>query len=166
VNPTLRKGLITAAAGGAVAIAGVLSRWHEGRRHEVYFDTGGVPTVCDGITGPDVVRGKTYSDAECDALSAKHLAVAETAVKRQIHGYGDLNEWQQAALIDWTYNFGETKLSGSTMRRKFNAGDVPGGCAELLLWVNGKVHGRMVKLGGLVGRRSDEFDLCTNWGKQ
>jgi lysozyme len=30
-----------------------------------------VLTVCDGHTGPDIIAGKRYSDAECDAMLAK-----------------------------------------------------------------------------------------------
>lgn len=165
MNPALRKSLLAVTGAGAIAIAGVLGKWYEGRRHEVYIDPVGVPTVCDGITGPDVIWGKTYSDAECDALQAKHLAIAEAAVKRQVPGYADLNEWQQAALIDWTYNFGEMKLAGSTLREKFNRGDIDGGCNELLLWVNGRVKGKLVKLRGLVDRRGTENEICLHWGR-
>ena len=41
-------------------------RQDEGREYQPYLDIVGVPTVCDGITGPDVVPGKIYTDADCN----------------------------------------------------------------------------------------------------
>lgn len=52
---------------------------------------------------------------------------AATAAWRYINDYEALNEWQRAALIDFAYNLGSSALEGSTMRRKFNAGDIAGG---------------------------------------
>ncbi|MET3371364.1 lysozyme [Variovorax boronicumulans] len=175
MNPTLRKRLILAGGAGALAIAAVLQQWYEGdgptvvrggvTYHRVYNDTGGVPTVCRGVTGADVIRGKLYTRVECDVLERKHLAIAEAAARRYINGYEALNEWQRAALIDFAYNLGPGALEGSTMRRKFNAGDIAGGCDELSRWVNGRVKGQLVKLPGLVDRRGTTEELCLNWGK-
>lgn len=174
MNPALRNKLIAAGAAGTLAVAGVLSQWFEGTGptvkkdgqtyYKVYIDAVGVPTVCHGITGVQVIKGKLYSQAECDALEAQHLAIAEQAVKRQIGGYEGMTVWQQAALIDFTYNLGETALSGSTMRRLFNAGDTQGGCRELQKWVKGRVGGKLVTLRGLVDRRDVERELCAEWG--
>jgi lysozyme len=161
MDDVLRKRLKQAGAAGAIAVAGVLATWNEGSKSAVYRDPVGIPTVCAGITGPDVIPGKRYTPAECDALLAKHLALADAGVKRVIHV--PLNEWQRAALIDFTFNAGEGKLAGSTMARKFNAGDYVGGCKQLYLWVSGTVKGRLVKLKGLVNRRAEEADLCLNW---
>ena len=165
MNDVLRNRLIAAASAGALAIAGVLVQWHEGRRLTAYTDPVGVLTVCDGITGSDVIRGKTYSGAECDKLGAKHLAIAEHGARRQLAFYADYGKWRQAALIDFTFNLGEAKLSGSTMRAMFNEGDEAGGCRQLALWVKGRVRGMLVTLNGLVGRRADEMDLCMNWDR-
>lgn len=136
---------------------------HEGRRYVPYLDPAGVLTVCAGVTGPDVIRGKRYTPAECEALESKHLRVAKGAVQRQINTYAQLNRWQQAALIDFAYNLGEGKLAGATMRKRFNAGDVVGGCNELVRWVKARVGGELVTLRGLVTRRDNELDLCLHW---
>jgi lysozyme len=161
MNPTLRTRLSQAVAGGAIAIAGVLANWHESGGkvyHKPYLDPVGILTVCDGITGPDVIASKTYTDSECDALRSKHLAIAQAAVRRVIHV--PLTVWQEAALIDFAYNVGETKLTSSTMAAMFNARNYAGGCAQLNRWVKGMVKGQLVALGGLVARRQDETDIC------
>ncbi|MGO4608490.1 lysozyme [Variovorax sp. 2RAF20] len=177
MNPTLRNRLIVAGGAGALAIAGVLQDWYEGRGPTIkqaggtvlsvpYKDTGGVWTVCRGVTGPEVVPSKRYTEAECGALERKHLAIAETAARRYIVGFDQLNMWQQAALIDWFYNLGANDATlNSTLRRKFNAGDIEGGCNELARWVNGRVNGQLVKLPGLIDRRGTEAELCLNWGR-
>lgn len=175
MTPTLRNRLIIAGGAGAIAIAGAMRDWYEGdgptvvragvTYHRVYNDTGGVPTVCRGVTGADVIPGKLYTRAECEVLERKHLAAAEADARRLIARYDQLNQWQQAALIDFAYNLGASALEGSTMRRKFNAGDMAGGCDELSRWVNGRVKGQLVKLPGLVDRRGTAEELCLNWGQ-
>lgn len=174
MNPALRKKLILAGGAGVLAVAGVLGDWFEGTGptvqkggqtyYRVYIDPVGVPTVCNGITGPEVIKGKLYSQTECDALQEKHLAIAEASVKRLIGGYDAMTIWQKAALIDFTYNLGETALASSTMRTRFNAGDTMGGCRELMKWVKGRVSGQLVTMQGLVNRREVERELCAEWG--
>ena len=177
MNATLRNRLILAGGAGALAIAGVLRDWYEGdgptvvrdgiTYHRVYKDTGGVPTVCRGVTGAEVVPGKLYSRAECEVLERKHLAIAEAAARRYINNFDRLNKWQQAALIDWFYNLGANeKTLNSTLRAKFNRGDIAGGCEELSRWVSGRVKGQLVQLPGLVDRRGTTEELCLNWGAQ
>lgn len=55
ISPAFRKSLIGAADGGAIAITAVLIPNLEGNSYTPYRDVGGVLTVCNGITGPDVV---------------------------------------------------------------------------------------------------------------
>lgn len=167
MNEVLRERLVKAAAGGAIAVAGVLQSWYESGDRQIltaYLDPAGILTVCDGVTGSDVIRGKTYTPDECAALKKKHSAIAEAGVKRQINAYDKLNVWQQAALIDFTYNVGEGKLQGSTMRRYFNSGQTVAGCNELVKWNKTTQAGKLVPLPGLTDRRGTEMDLCLNWG--
>src|SRR5450830_368014 len=158
MNDLLKKRLIQAASGGAIALAGVLATWYEGRRLTPYRDPVGILTVCEGITGKDVVPGKTYTPAECDALRDKHLRIADAAVSRQIRV--PLTPWQRAALIDFTYNLGEEALAGSTLARHFNAGNAQAGCEQLSRWVKARVQGKLVTLRGLVDRRGAELEVC------
>lgn len=165
LNPQLRKKLAAAGLAGATALglAGIMGSYYEGARYVPYLDPVGIPTVCRGITGPEVVWGKYYTEPQCHALEAEHLGIAENAVARQIPSYHSLNRWVQAALIDFTYNAGERNLASSTLRKRFNAGDVEGGCMELNKWVKSTQKGKLITLPGLVTRRADETDLCLNW---
>lgn len=177
MNPTLRNRLIVAGAGGALAISAVLRDWYEGTGPTIkvqggavlsvpYKDTGGIWTVCRGVTGAEVIPSKRYTQAECKVLEDKHQAIAEAAARRYINNFDQLNKWQKAALIDWFYNLGANeKTLSSTLRAKFNRGDIAGGCGELSRWVNGRVAGQLVSLPGLVDRRATGEDLCLNWGK-
>ncbi|EAQ6132113.1 lysozyme, partial [Salmonella enterica] len=81
----LRNKVKALLAGGAsaIAIAAALLGGHdglEGRRYEPYRDVAGVLTVCDGHTGKDIVSGKHYTDAECDALLNQDLARVKAQV--------------------------------------------------------------------------------------
>ncbi|HBV3540006.1 glycoside hydrolase family protein [Enterobacter hormaechei] len=84
---SLRKKLIAAAGGGAMLIATAFLGDHdsvEGRKYEAYKDVTGVWTVCDGHTGRDIVRNKTYTDRECDALLWKDLQPAKCTVDQLV----------------------------------------------------------------------------------
>lgn len=174
MKPALRTQLVKAGAAGVLAIVGVLGAWYEGdgptiAQHDgsllykVYIDPVGIPTVCRGITGPEVIPGKLYTMTECRKLEERHALIAERAVKRFIRGYNDLNKWQQAALIDFTYNVGSGALESSTLRKLFNAGDIDGGCRQLAAWIKGRVRGQLVVMEGLVDRRGTELELCLHW---
>ncbi|BEP34350.1 lysozyme RrrD [Variovorax sp. V59] len=176
MNPVLRNRLIVAGTAGTLAIAAVLRDWYEGTGptikdkagEVVYFipykDPVGIWTVCHGVTGPSVIPAKRYTAAECQVLDAEHLAKAEAAARRYIKNFDQFNQWQQAALIDWFYNLGvNEKTINSTLRAKFNRGDIAGGCDELSRWVNGRVKGQLVALPGLVDRRGTTEELCLDW---
>lgn len=177
MHPTLRKKLIAAASTGAVGIALTIGAWYEGDGptikqpdgtvlHRVYIDPVGIPTVCRGVTGADVIKGKLYTRAECEVLERKHYAVAEAAARRLFPAYSTYNPWVQAALLDWLYNLGDNAATqNSTLRAKFNRGDIDGGCRELSQWVNARVKGQLVKLNGLVDRRDTTQDICLHWGR-
>lgn len=160
ISDSLKRKLIAAASAGSIAIAGVLvSHFEPGKvRGKPYIDPAGVLTVCDGHTGSDIDRNRIYTDAECDAWRDTDLTTADRAVRRLITV--PLNDWQRAALIDFTYNLGAGNLAESTMRRKFNAGDYEGGCAELDRWVKGRKGGVLVTLPGLVTRREVDTWVC------
>lgn len=157
MNPSLRKKILGAVAGGAIAIAGVMLSGKgglEGREYDPYFDVAGVLTVCDGHTGKGIIKGKAYTDDECDALLQKDLI----PVKRVVDGAVKvpIGEFTRAALYSFTYNVGNTAFLNSTLLRKLNAGDKQGACNELQRWImaGGK------KWQGLVNRREIEREIC------
>lgn len=132
---------------------------------ETYTDIAGVPTVCDGITGPDAIPGKRYTHAECDALLARavdrHALPALGCINRRLPVHAEV------ALAHFAYNVGVTAFCNSTAARKFRAGDVMGGCAELSRWTWVTIGGQKVDCRhagrtcpGIVARRDYERAMC------
>lgn len=155
------KHLITGGA-GAVAIAAALLGGHdglEGRRYTPYRDVAGVLTVCDGHTGKDIIPGKRYTDAECDALLEKDLKRVKAQVDPLIKV--SIPESERAAFYSFAYNVGTGAFARSTLLKKLNAGDHAGACNELKRWTY--AGGRQWK--GLMTRREIEREVCL-WGHQ
>lgn len=155
------KHLITGGA-GAVAIAAAMLGGHdglEGRRYIPYRDVAGVLTVCDGHTGKDIIPGKRYTDAECDALLDKDLKRVKAQVDPLIKV--SIPESERAAFYSFAYNVGTGAFARSTLLKKLNAGDHAGACNELKRWMY--AGGRQWK--GLVTRREIEREVCA-WGQK
>ncbi|EME8509087.1 lysozyme [Salmonella enterica] len=155
------KHLITGGA-GAVAIAAAMLGGHdglEGRRYIPYRDVAGVLTVCDGHTGKDIIPGKRYTDAECDALLNKDLKRVKAQVDPLIKV--SIPESERAAFYSFAYNVGTGAFARSTLLKKLNAGDHAGACNELKRWTY--AGGRQWK--GLVTRREIEREVCA-WGQK
>lgn len=159
IPPKLQQSLIAASVAGSVSIAGVLIQSQEGIKYTTYLDPVGIPTVCAGVTGPDVKMGKTYTKQECDALLYKHMQPAIKAVDESVKV--KLNDYQKAALYSFTYNAGVGAFKSSTMLKKLNAGNTKGACDELRRWTY--AGGKQWK--GLVTRREIERELC-NWSQK
>ncbi|HDR9131377.1 lysozyme [Burkholderia vietnamiensis] len=138
----------------ALAISVPLTLSFEGTRPVAYRDPVGIPTACTGHTGADVRVGRVYSPKQCTQLLNADSAEAMGAVLDLTTGPINANEL--AALTDFTFNVGRGNLASSTLLRKFNAGDRPGACKELLRWV----YAKGVKLNGLVRRRQAEYEVC------
>lgn len=163
MNPVLRDRLLKTTGAGACAVALALGAWYEGRQYKPYRDPVGIWTVCEGVTGLDVVLNKTYTPRECDTLQTKHLQIAEAAVRRQIKDYPAFSQWRKGALIDFTYNVGEGNLANSTLKKRFDEGDEIAGCKELEKWNKARVKGTLTVLRGLTDRRNAEMELCLGW---
>lgn len=150
---SIRRQLLTVAAGGALSLAGVVVAHYEGYRPTAYLDPVEIPTICYGHTATARL-GQTLSRVECDRLLAADLGIALAAVDR--HARGPLPDTRRAALASFVYNVGEGQYSRSTLLRRLNRGDHRGACAELSRWVyaGGK------QLTGLVTRRATERELC------
>ncbi|KVM61734.1 hypothetical protein WJ58_04025 [Burkholderia ubonensis] len=143
-----------AVVAAALAISVPLTLSFEGTRTVAYRDPVGIPTACTGHTGADVRVGRVYSPQQCTQLLNADSAEAMGAVLDLTTGPINANEL--AALTDFTFNVGRGNLASSTLLRKFNAGDHPGACKELLRWV----YAKGVKLNGLVRRRQAEYEVC------
>lgn len=129
-----------------------LIRRFEGLRLQAYFCPAGVLTCGYGSTGPDIKPDTTWTKAQAEARMSSDAARFASATRKLCPGQvGD----NLAALADFAYNLGATRLAGSTLRRKINAGDIEGAKAELRKWVRG--GGKV--LPGLVLRREAEAAL-------
>ncbi|MBJ6957437.1 lysozyme [Vibrio cholerae] len=150
----LTKALIASGA-GAIAIAASMIKPLEGIEYVPYRDVVGVLTVCYGTTGPDVIEGKVYTKAECDALLQRDLKSIERQILPMIKPA--LPEPTKAALYSFTYNVGVGAFSRSTLLKKLNAGEMTQACDELKRWVyaGGK------KWKGLMNRREIEEEVCS-----
>lgn len=190
MKDALRKRLIAAAlaigvAGGAsvidalqpqavspaITLAMELGSYYEsGGRHigTPYADKlgkGQPLTVCNGVTGPEVVAGRYYSPDDCQRIEMPKYLDAERVARRALKYWGAYNVWVQASVIDMVYNVGPSVLDGTTLVRLGNAGDLEGMCEQMPRWVRGTVKGQSVVLPGLVDRRGATRELCTEWGR-
>jgi lysozyme len=127
----------------------------EGCRLRTYLCPAGVPTGGWGSTGPDVKLGQTWTQEYSDARMAHDALMFLTA--SQILVPTALTEGRAAAIADFAYNLGLTRLKGSTLRKRALAGDWDGVKVELAKWTRG--GGKV--LPGLVARRKAEIDLIS-----
>ena len=129
-------------------------RQDEGREYKPYTDIVGVPTVCDGITGPDVVPGKIYTDAACNRLTIKNLEKHGSQLLDCISVR--VTQGMYEALASWSYNVGSGAACKSTAIRLINAGNYDAGCRDLMRW--NRAGGKVVR--GLTLRRERESQKC------
>lgn len=118
----------------------VVLKHFEGLRLKAYRDPVGVLTIGYGHTGPDVYEGLVWSQAQADKALRERLArefvPGVLAVITRSMTQGQLD-----AMVDLAYNVGVAAFQGSTLVRKFNAGDTQGAADEFLRWnrAGGKV---------------------------
>ena len=123
-------------------------------------------TVCNGVTGPEVVAGRYYTPADCKRLELPKYLAAEKAAKRLFTRWGSYNIWVRASIIDMIYNLGEATVAASTLRTQANAGaDFAVWCPQMQRFVYGTVGGKKTRLPGLVARREATAELCRDWGR-
>ena len=103
----------------------------EGKRLSPYDDATGLPvpaggavrgtlTVGYGHTGPDVVAGEDWTDAQCDAALDKDLETAGNEVSALVKI--ELTQGQFDALTDFVFNEGSGRLKWSTVLSLINQG--------------------------------------------
>lgn len=151
----------------AIKIAMVMASYYESSNRHIgtpYIDKlgkGRPLTVCNGITGAvaQIDPKRYYSPEDCYQLEKKVFVRTANEAEALTTTWARLTAYQQASIIDFIHSVGAAKYASSTMRRKFNAGDIAGGCAENPRWryANGKV------LPGLVVRRGSNAEICATW---
>lgn len=135
---------------------------------KAYLDVVGVPTACDGLTryhGKPITIKMQFTEDQCETMLIEELLATATVVMKETPGLArstdpaieHRREGPRFAAISVTYNIGNGNYGPSTARRRFNAGDYPGGCTALT-WFNragGKINP------GLQSRRQREYIKCT-----
>lgn len=136
-----------------------------GKPHlDAYLDQGGVPTICNGITGPDVHIGLTVTKEWCDKRFAAELEKHSKPLDKV--GY-QVSDRARVAWADFCFNVGIGACAGSSAFRTLQSGHEYASCDGFLSWRWTSVNG--VKrdcskstsgCGGIWKRRNAERDLC------
>lgn len=154
--------LIAAALAVAIPIATpIISNFESGGKQylKAYPDVVGVWTICDGET-LGVKKGDTETAAGCklrlDKRIAQDFAPPVLACAPGLIG----KPYPTAASISLAYNIGVSAFCGSTAVKRFNAGDIKGGCDAFLSWKMATQNGKKVVVQGLLNRRNAERTIC------
>lgn len=153
----------------AVKVAMVLGQFYESSGKHIgtpYIDKlgrGQPLTVCNGITGPDVVAGRWYSPSDCYYLERGRYLAAEREARSLFTSWPSYDPFVQGQFIDFVHNKGAANLSTSTLLRKANAGDLAGACRENPRWNRGTVVGVSTVLPGLQLRGDSNAEICLEW---
>jgi lysozyme len=138
---------------------------HIGTPYVDRLGKGQLLTVCNGITGREVVAGRYYTPEDCHRLELPRYGEAEKQAKARLRHWDTYSAWVRASFIDMVFNLGPSALDGTTIQRLANAGDLAGACAQMPRWVYGTVAGQRARLPGLVDRRDTTRELCAEWGR-
>lgn len=123
-------------------------------------------TIGWGHTGPEVVKGLVWTQAQADAQFLIDVARSERDVAQLVKV--SLTQGQFDALVLFAYNAGSDidadtvaeGLGDSTLLRKLNAGDYEGAALEFRKW--NKNDGKVMR--GLIRRRAAEECLFRGMG--
>ncbi|MDQ7280286.1 glycoside hydrolase family protein [Stenotrophomonas sp. Sm6012] len=150
--------------GALVAALGTNDSAHEGRRYTPYYDSAGILTVCAGITGPAVVKGKRYTDDECTRLETVYVRTMLGHMGQCVRGEFELHEIK--ARGHFAYNIGTPAFCASTAAKRLNAGERQAACTEMWKWRYVTIAGAKrdcallqwsSKCGGIIDRRQWEM---------
>lgn len=117
--------------------------------------SGGDPwTIGWGTTGPDVKRGVTWTQQQCDDRFTQDLNKFAQGVAKVIGGAAT-TQHQFDAIVSFAYNVGIGNLTKSTLLKKHKDGDYAAAANEFAKW--NKAAGKVMK--GLTRRRAAEAVL-------
>ncbi len=104
----------------------------EGSRNKAYKDTKGIWTIGVGHTGPEVVAGLQWTDAQvADALRAD-VRIAEKAIVDNVKVF--LTQDQFDALASFIFNVGTGAFKRSTLLKVLNLGNYKEAAAQFDRW--------------------------------
>lgn len=131
----------------------IIMKW-EGFEPKPYKCSANHWTIGYGTLMKDMPKG-TKSITEPEARKLLKDRVTKDWYKLRPLIDVSINVNQAAALLSFVYNLGIGAFSGSTLRKRLNAGDFEKASTEFLRW--NKAGGRVVK--GLISRRQAEREL-------
>ena len=136
-----------------------------GKPHlDAYLDQGGVPTICNGITGPDIKMGMGVTYKWCRDRFERELEKHSKPLDNVSY---QITPQARLAWADFCFNVGTGACSGSSAFRVLQAGSESASCDGFLAWkwttVNGVKRDCSIASSKCVGiwkRRNAERDLC------
>lgn len=137
----------------------------EGTRYYAYYDIAGIPTVCQGYTGKDIVFNKKYSVEECNAFLRKELTIHSNGVLNCITK--PLQQHTHDAFTLMAYNIGVSGFCSSRTVKLYNEGKYTEACYAMYkapsgkpVWSYVKKNGEWEFVQGLYNRRMYEAKMC------
>jgi len=129
----------------------------EGCKLAAYPDpaTGGDPwTIGYGATGPGIVKGVIWTQAQADERFTQDIAKFAAKVDALI-GFAPTTQGQFNAMVSLAYNIGTGNFGNSTLLRLHKAKDYSGAADQFIRWCN--ANGK--RMTGLTRRRAAEAKM-------
>ena len=79
---------------------------HIGKPYVDRLGRGQPLTVCNGVTGPEVVAGRYYTPADCFRIEKRRYLLAEAAAMRALVYWPSYDDFAKATFIDFIWNKG------------------------------------------------------------
>lgn len=167
-----RKKVTVMSAIAAAGLAATLATKSELRKHYPYYDVAGVLTVCEGLTGDWIVKGKYYSDAECSKRTTEYIQKMSAKMGKCV---GPLTDESWKVWGHFTYNVGTPSFCNSTAAKLLKQGKYNEACDQMLRWdvltIKGKKYhcslpanrsgkNRINGCDGIMNRREMEHAQC------
>jgi lysozyme len=128
----------------------------EGFRDRIYLDVAGFPTIGYGhLIKPHESFPNGITESQATSILSSDVQDAEQAVALLVKVA--LTQGQFDALVDFCFNLGAGRLSGSTLLRELNAGNYQAAGEQLLVWD----HAGGAVVAGLEARREAELQFWT-----
>jgi len=162
----------------ALGLGSILADKSEVRKHYAYYDVAGILTVCSGLTGDWIQKGKYYSDAECAKREAGYIQ--NMSKKMAKCGVGPLTDELWKVWGHFTYNVGTPSFCASTAAKLLRQKKYNEACDQMLRWdvitVKGKKYhcslpqyrkgkNRIDGCDGIMNRREMEYAWCKTEAK-
>lgn len=134
----------------------------EAFRAAPYRDIAGIPSIGFGAT--HYADGRSVGLADPPLTRDAALALLQTDLRAVWAAISPALAQppaprQAAAMLSLAYNIGAGAFRGSSLLRKFNAGDVAGAADQFFVWDKAHVKGVLAPLPGLAARRAAERTL-------